>query len=500
MFGRINKRSLLYWLITAAGIYALLPFILIAPYNHPAADDFGGAVRDAHKSFTSVFTDTYLHWSGRYFATVIARINPLLYHSFTAYKWYAVVLLAAFVTALIVLLRVFTARYFEWRQTLAFSALFLFLYLGALPGTAEGFYWFSGAYVYQTANILFMLLVAVLPKLQMKQAGPSRYVYFSLAALLAICIIGCNEISLIITCCVVIFFTVSKYFADKKLNGLLTALTVICVIAACAAVFAPGNFERMKYVQEYSRSLVWAVAGAGGITYIYITQWAAPLLIATILYIPVFGNPLAKKMIEQNVQMEVRFRHTFVFFIVSFVLLQVFTVWVAGGSNLGRIENVIYVYFLLGYFFNVQLFILEYWKGQKPVSTFSRPLLGVVYLLFFISVCDINNNISTAYIDVFSGKAKRYSEELDKRMQLVKQCYSDTCYVQPLTTLPKTIFFTDIKCTKDSIDLWMNEAYTQYFGSGYVIVTAPLPAVQTNLEAIKDYGKQMRSEMFEKER
>jgi hypothetical protein len=202
-------------------------------------------------------------------------------------------------------------------------------------------------------------------------------------------------------------------------------------------------------------------------------------------------------MYKQGTQVNIKFTHCFIFFILLFSLLQLFTVWVAGGSNLGRIENVIYLYFLLGWFFNVQLFINEYHQRQKPLSFFSKPLLAVIVLLFIINVFDVDNNISTAYIDVITGKAKRYNHELDKRMQLVSKCHADTCYVPPLDALPKTIFFTDIKCTTDSIDFWMNKAYAAYMGAGYVLATAPLPPVKTNMETLKDFAKGMRNDMFE---
>ena len=497
MFARVNKMKLLYWLLIAAGVYALLPFLLIAPFNQPAADDYVGAVRDAHQSFATVFTNTYMHWSGRYFATVIARINPLLYHSTTAYKWYAVILLAAFVTALIILTRTLTLQYFSWLQTLALSSLILFLYLTVLPSTAEGFYWFSGAWVYQTANIFFMLLLALLIRLQSGIGKTTKYFCLLLAALLSVCVIGCNEISLIITCATVIFFALNKFIADKKLASIFNTLAVICITAACIAVFAPGNFERMDNSQEYSKSPVWTVAGATGITFIYLTKWATPVLICTILYVPLFGNPLAKKILAKGVQVKLKLSYSIAFFIALFLLLQLFTVWVAGGSNLGRIENVIYLYFLLGYFFNVQLFINRYYQKQQPVSFFSKPLLAIVVLLFFMNLFDINNNISTAYIDVVTGKAKRYSNQLNARAKLVTKCKQDTCFVPPLTALPATIFFTDIKCTTDSLDFWMNDAYSTYMGAHYLLVSAPLPPVKTNMETLQDFAKELRNDVFE---
>jgi len=491
-----NKPNFLYWLMIAAGVYALLPYLLIAPYNQPAADDFSGAVRDVHQGLSAVFVDTYTHWSGRYFATLVARINPLLYHSYAAYKWYAVVLLVAFTSSLFFLVREFTKNYLSWKQTLGLSSLLLFLYLAVMPGTAEGFYWFSGSYVYQTANVFYMLVLAILSKLQKPISTTLRWVYLSVAVLLAVCIMGCNEISLIITCCVVVFVVANKNIVHKKRDVLLTTLAVVCIAAACIAVFAPGNFERMDTMQEYSKSPVWTATGAAGVTVVYLMQWLPAVLIATLFYVPLFGQPLADKILVQNNSANIKFRHAIVFFVALFIALQLFAAWVAGGSNLGRIENVIYLYFILGWFFNVQLFINEYHQLQKSSSFFSKPPTVVVIMLFVITVFDINNNISTAYIDVITGRAKQYSDELEARRQSINFCHDDTCYVLPLTTLPKTIFFTDIKCTTDSIDFWMNKVYAAYIGSGYVLVTAPLPPRKNKHANISRFCKSDEEQCF----
>ncbi len=497
MAANVTMPRIYYGLIIATGIYALLPFIIIAQYNYPSADDFAGAVRDAQHGFAFVIRDTYLHWSGRYFATAVARVNPLLYHSFAAYKWYAVALLFAFAAALVVLVRAITAEYFSWWQTGALCSILLVLYLAVLPSTAEGFYWFSGSYIYQTANVFFMLLLALLVKIQSIQRRTVKLFFIAMACLLAICIIGSNEISMVITCAVVFAFAYTKYRINKTHQGMLIVLSFVSVSAACVSALAPGNFERMNTVQEYSKSPAWAFKGAVAATLLYAVQWALPLMAATVLYVPLFGQQLAQAMVERGVNLPVKFKHSVIFTLAVFLLLQLFAVWAAGGSNLGRIENVAYLFFLLGWFFNVQLFINQHAKNSLARSFFSKPMLALVMLLFVVCVLDINNNISTAYIDLLAGKAQRYSREQLARAQAARQCVKDTCYVPPLTTLPKTIFFTDIKSKPDSVDFWMNKAYSAYIGTPFVIVTDNLPPIQPNIETLKDMGKEIRKDIFE---
>ncbi len=493
----ISSSNFLCLAIIAAGLYTILPFFLIAPFNQPSADDFYSAVRDGHTGFAAGFNDIYFHWSGRYFAIVIARINPMLYHSYTAYKLYPVILIIAFIAVLWILIRQLTKEYFSGKYAIALTAIVVFLYFAAMPSVPEGFYWFSGACVYQLANVFFMLLLAVLVKIKTLSRLPAKLFYFSIAALLCICITGLNEISLIITFLCISFFTISIYLKSRKGDAFFIALAIVSFVAAAFAILAPGNFIRLNTMQEYAASWAWAIKGAVAITGLHLIEWAVPILTATLLYIPFFGNILAEKIIEKNKVINISARAALIFFILSILFVQLFTVWVAGGSNIGRIENVLYLYFLLGWFFTLQLFLVE---KQRAGSSFtfkaSASMLFVIVLLFFVNLFNLNNNISTAYIDIVSGKAIKYNTEMNTRMQSVQHCTADTCYVPPVSDIPQTIFFTDIKCTADSVDLWMNKAYAAYMGAKYVLVTAPLPPVKTNMETIKDYGKEVRQNVF----
>lgn len=486
----------LYNILLLAGLYATAPFLWMANYNQPAADDYYSAVRDAKTVFIPALKDIYQHWSGRYFAVFVSRINPLLFHSAAAYKWYAVVLILLFITALLLLVKQVAGQYLAIKQVIALTAVITAIYFAAMPSIPEGFYWFSGAWVYQLANILFMLLLLFL--LRLKNAGsPANGILYSVCAgIAAVCIVGCNEISLIITCLCITFFAVNHYSKHKAGAGYFIALTVTCYIAAAIAAFAPGNFERLNHQQEYSASLLWTFAGGAAIAGIYTFQWLLQVLIATLIYISLWGNTLAEKMAANRDWEEIRLKRVIIFFIASLVLVQLFTVWAAGGSNIGRIENVIYLFFILGYFFIVQVYLVQRVKKTGEAISTNPILRNIAVCLFVISLFDINNNLSAAWLDVVSGKAKKYNLELNERAVIASRCTHDTCIVSPLTAIPKTIFFTDIKSTTDSIDLWMNQAYSTYFGHAYIVTLALPPPPSENMETLKNLGREMRENVF----
>lgn len=482
----------LHTALLLAGVYVLLPFILLCMYNQPASDDYFSAVRDSNNGFTSVLHDVYFNWSGRYFAVLVSRINPLLFHSVVLYKWFAFIMLVLFITALFILTRQAVGKYLSGRQTLALTVVLTIIYFTAAPSTSEAFYWFSGAWIYQLANVLSMLFIALLLAIRRS----SSTLFAVLACLLAVCIMGCNEISLLCICFCTLVFTVGQYNTKGKAFKQYLVILTACIVSAAVAILAPGNFERLNHQQEYSVSAVWTLAGGFSIMGVYVAQWLVQLLIASLLYIPLLGRPMAVRMAAENQFSSVSLKHSVAWFIGAFVFIQLFSVWAAGGSNIGRIENVIYLFFIGGYFYLLQVYLVKHTR-QAQINIHPA-WYTIAALLFFVNLFDINNNISTAWLDVVSGKAKRYDTELSERAVLAQHCTQDTCLVAPLTTIPKTIFFTDIKSTGDSNFFWMNEAYSAYFGKGYILVNAPLPPVQPNMEDLRNLGREMRENVFKK--
>lgn len=495
----MNNRQIgrLYNILLLAGLYVVAPFLWLAKYNQPSADDYYSAVRDTNTNFLSILKDVYLHWSGRYFAVLVSRLNPLLFHSAAGYKWYAVVLILLFITTLLLLIRQVAERHLALKQVIALIAVISTIYFATMPSVPEGFYWFSGAWVYQLANILFMLLLVFVIKLKRAASPASRFCCFLCAAVCTVFVVGCNEISLIITCLTVSFFAIHHCKKHKTGSGYFIALAITCYIAASLAAFAPGNFERLNHQQEYSGSLLWTFAGGAAIAGVYTAQWLLQVFIATFIYIPLWGNELARKMAGKQEWSEIKLKHIIIFFITSLAIVQLFTVWAAGGSNIGRIENVIYLFFVLGYFFVLQVYLVQHaQKIEGEALTINPVIRNIAIFLFIIALFDVNNNISTAWLDVVSGKAKKYNQQLDERAVLASRCVQDTCLVPPLTTIPKTIFFTDIKSTTNSIDLWMNKSYSTYFGHGYIVTSGPLPQPQQNMETLKNLGREMREDVF----
>ena len=187
-------RARLFWLLILVG---LLPFVTVAFFNNMAADDYLFYDLYHGNGFFKVQADLYHTWAGRYTSAFIigcfVRLDlpgrypwlPTLFY-FTA-TWLACCYLLS------------TLRFLLYRSLVAVNrmrvmqaaTLLFFLCLYVQADIATGFYWFSSVLVYQTAFILFLVLIATLiRRLAAPPALAARDVFLFLLILL---IMGCNE-------------------------------------------------------------------------------------------------------------------------------------------------------------------------------------------------------------------------------------------------------------------------------------------------------------------
>jgi len=481
-------------ILILVGIYSIIPFLLIAQYNYPSADDYGIAVKYSEYPLNYIFKDTYLKWSGRYFAILISALDPLNNKDYDLYKVVPVILIIAFVITLFFALTEFAKHYLTLKQRLAFTSLLVYLYLSATPSSSEAFYWFPSACIYHLSNILCLFLLIQLNRLQKSVTNTAKFFHLLFAALSAILIIGSNEISMFISLFTILLYSVHSFKKKRNIQWFVILISIV-LTASVFSVFAPGNFQRLQFVQLFTQSTLWTITGAAGITFFYIFQWLVLILISTIVYIGFLGIPIANKC--HSVGNSFQFKRMVLLFMGLIVFLQLFTLWFAGGSNLGRIENVVYFLFLIGYFFCLQLYLNQLSSERISNISSNRFLIAIGVVAFIISAFDLNNNITTAYIDLISGKAKRYNEELIERDTLVSNCKTDTCFVPALINVPKTIFFTDIKApNEDDLDLWINQDYSAFMHRNYILSLSPRPSIKTNIETIKEMGKSIRGNIL----
>ena len=228
-------RARLFWLLVLVG---LLPFVIVAFFNSMAADDYFFYYLYQGKGFFKVQADLYHDWAGRYTSALIigcfVRLDlpgrfpclpTLLYFAATCGAFYYLLSTLRFLRFLPDRGIVMVGRI----RVLQAATLLFFLSLYVQADIATGFYWFSSMVVYQTAFILFVVLMATLiRRLAAPPALAARDVFLFLLILL---IMGCNEMIAVFLPLFLVSLALACLFYGRPAPRWLW----LCVVTAIAA-------------------------------------------------------------------------------------------------------------------------------------------------------------------------------------------------------------------------------------------------------------------------
>lgn len=486
-----SKNKGIYYILIATCVIALVPLFLLSYYNNPALDDYTYALRDSSKNVIETVVSTYQNWSGRYFATAIAQLNPLSFHSLLGYKIYPVILILAFCCSFFYFFHSLFKEILSKLEIVALSMFFILLYLFQAPSICESFFWFSGSAAFTIPPLLTIILVTLLTQKR-------GYIKQAVAMALTICICGGNEVSAIIVLSILTFINYVKYQKEHKLNPQLLSLLILSTICIIIVISSPGNSLRIEG-ETTSRNLVWTIGGSlfQSLSWFYI--WGQSLLLASIIYTVFFGIKIAEST-NASIQRIFNVKHLLFipFFLITLYLSHIPPLWGLGTVAIGRIANVIYFFFLFSWFYYLQLIINKY-KKQITVTDnpFCKCLCYIAFIVFLTNnVFNLNNNIATSYVDLITGKAEHYNNTLKQRYSIVENNSSDdkTITFNVLNNYPKTIFFKDLNTDKS---YWANKSFRQYWNCKPFIQIKEQESINySNFESLKSFGKEIRKNKF----
>lgn len=481
-----RARTYIFLLLIGIGLYSLLPFLLLTLYIHPTADDFSFAIRDTSLDFFTAQLVYYLNWSGRYFGTAMGRVNPLTFDSLVMYKLYAFLLLLLLSGSVYFILRKATEKLFQKKGILALSALLLSLYLLLIPSPAEGFYFFATYATYQFPNILMLLMLGLVYAFFSTRNKQFKYLYIGLAAILCIALVGSNEMALIMTFTTLLLILIANR-SNTEVRPYLLFLFTVCIVSCLVAVLAPGNYQRKNDHPNASRFL-WSAVYSAFLTFLTFYRWLAPVLAASVLYLVYWGLPLADRS-EHSRLFKVDLRMAVLYFLTTIFLMYFAFAWSTGERATPRVENVICFFFIFGWFYLLQVALHTYRHLLQQERLLSPLIPAVALLLFALSLLSIDNNITTAYVDLLSGKAAAYDKALHQRYAELAASDCEECAVATLPAIPKTIYFSDILEGPQNNDMWINRGFADYWDKKAVHLSAPNPPLQDNLSTLRETGK-----------
>jgi len=402
----------------------------------------------------------YTHWSGRYFATFLLSLNPLVIGSVAGYKMmsFLLILLTVFSLYFCIDTIFYKARFLEKTYIVVLS---FFAFVLLMPSVSEGFYWFSGAYTYQTANILTLLLGSFLIIYNRRQSKA----IFVLAVITLIALIGTNETSMFISVLILLFISGYRIIRDKKIPVFLFVLLGVAVICSMVVYFAPGNdFRGLNHSNSHQFLFSFKNSVSETMDLISNWWWIGFFLIFSSYKI---ASDIIWEKKENNFE-RIYLNPFFVLLLLFFIIVAGFFTcfWSLGLYPPLRTLNTIYFYFIIiTVYIGVCMAIKLKRAGIKiPEVPFA---LWLIPLFIAFYVYKYTNNVSTAFFDLKDGTAAKYNDELSARYIYLKENDCKICEIEKLKNVPATLFFSDVSMVKDTI---MNEAYNAYFGKDKIIV------------------------------
>ena len=191
-----NLFTLRYKYFWPALAVCLLPFVVLAFLDSLAMEDYFYYNHFRQLGFWGAQRDFYVNWAGRYTSTFITGVFvtldlPARFPFLPTLCYFAFTFLA-----LVYLLRslrpMLPGGFLDHRGTWRAAAVLFVVFLYVQPDIATGFYWLCSTSVYQTAFILFLLLLATILRRigNPRSFAPRDLLFFLLVILLA----GCNEL------------------------------------------------------------------------------------------------------------------------------------------------------------------------------------------------------------------------------------------------------------------------------------------------------------------
>lgn len=451
--------TFIFWLFLLFGV----PLVALSFFNLPsAADDYCFALNTIKFGFWQGQQYYYDGWTGRYFSTFLMHANPLVFGWLGWYKIFPILVLGFLTHSIYSLLQSLTQSTLSKRKAWLCTAGLMFLYLFSTPRIVENFYWLPGVVGYPLPMVLMAYLFVVINNQSNYTKQSSSILHTIWAGFLIFAIVGSNETPLLGLTILLVSIVGLRVLKRLKISAYWLVLLAILGVSIYLDLSAPGNKVRMGF-NPISGLLIPSVLSSLKETLEHTADWLlhTPLLFFTALFIPLADQLLVQLKGKDSV-FEV---HPFFSLLIwiGVVSVGVFP----GYYGIGippppRTINVVYLFFLIGWFFNVLViihFIKKRWHWYASIfPSYAKLILG----FWILTMLPDNPNLRMLYGDLFKGRAKQYHQELQARYEVIAQSKNRPMVtIDSLKTFPKSLYTEDISTSPTF--LW-NTCQAEYWG------------------------------------
>lgn len=459
-----NYNQLLFVFLLLAAVF---PFLWIAFYCHPAADDYAYAWSSKEFGIMASCKRDYFNWNGRYFSNVLMFCNPIAFNSFKGYQLVPVLLIFFTFFSIWLFLKEVFRDFLSKIQLLSWSLLLCLLFLIQMPQLAQGIYWYTGAVSYQGACILTLMYITHLLRFTRNNYLINRQIDLILLGLELFCIVGFNETAMLQL--LFLHFLCLIYY---RLKWFIT-LSAVLLMSVLIVVLAPGNEGRAAHFQQ-AHQFMHSLGYSAMQTFRFLLTWVSsyPLFFSSLLFIPIAFQLQSVKSFFLN-RLSISPKICFLI-LVGLIFISVFPAyWSTGILGQHRTLNAACFLFVCYWFVNLYVWIKNYNKHPLllRISEMCIHYKTAFLLLLFCSFF-IRGNLFLVSKDLWTGSAKSYHREMQQRYTKIassKSIASKNCILDSLMAKPESIYSFDISA--DST-YWMNRGEAAFFGLENIRVAA----------------------------
>ena len=449
-------------LLAAVFFLSLIPLMLIALYNYPAADDYGyalpgatawvqtGSLGEVARAIADKVKDTYFNWQGAFASSLHMACSPMIFcqRLYFISNWTMLALLCLSIGYLLKgILRTLPGadRSTFW----IVYATICILTIQFMPSISDGIYWHTGG-VYTITAIMALFMLGLIFRSRQPQSLPRALWRGACLAVLGVLVGGGNYGAMLGAFTLLVLLTIHAFVCRDRSRFHCLVGFVFLTAAMIISVAAPGNSQRFAMSEEtlsVSNALVTSVLDSFDLFGELLTP---QLLAALMLILPVMWEPLK--------QSEYRFRHPLLVFVALYGLFAaaiVPGVYTQSDYLAGRYYNILYIYFLvlaIGsalYAEGWLIRLLESRQDSQAVHLMAAAQtlgarFGAVYLALCIALTAfggfaftiMNTSSVSAIKSLVTGEASRFQQDMLERQEYIRITDSDVTAVQPLDGQP----------------------------------------------------------------
>ena len=448
------------WIFIGLFLLMLIPFVILFLYDNPSPEDFYYAHEAKIKTLWQNMKDQYRHGTGRYFQNLLLYMTPAIGKPFLAYKVVCFSFLALLISGILVSSNLLAGSSVSIREKILISLTVLFAYLYAMPQVSSGLYWYGGLSAYSSGLIMLPFFFQSFVKSENSSEHSSRFTFSILTLILLIAIIGINEIIAILLFSFTLLINLNSLLKERKVRLYYVVMAIFAGIFLYILFKSPGNEFRLTQFPG-NKNFYFSIESTLNYLYKNFISWIlrSPLPVCSLIVFPVFIEIARKREFSARNMMTNPF--VFVILWLGVLFVSIFFSFYSTTVVLSRTSNFIYLIFLAGWFYFLFAFTSRYLLKRTVnlyrYRKFIYPVLFVILCLFMLK----QNNVTLAITDLFSGSAYSYNSQMKERYKAIEECTTDSCRVDSLINIPKTIYYKDI--TSDP-SLLSSQWYATFFG------------------------------------